>query len=320
MLDTVYFGPEGKEPITQERLSELETATKATLDSILTRCGATRQLMATLTTVAKAFELVRSLFVANTVCFFKGFGSHMARSGGTVDMTCPHLIPYAMLPVIFAESPGDVAALLAMMRHVPNVSLYDFVCGGQQALVNEFKRVGILLGNRVGAVMLEHEVKSLSRFLPLSVPALAIEACHSFRSTDSAIVVDGAPCLDVDRPSHPVSGSKVLLVMHDSFHGKAHKKCRARDTDLIKELRTLDTSRQEHRNRLRLQTDHFLRNHSPQRNMFFQLLIAHRLCRLQNEDALERVRDQLEQFRNLQPHIAWSLEVNCLGIVVIVGK
>lgn len=314
---TVHYGPDSHDKLTQEGLAELEkSATKAELDRILTRCGASRALMASLTTVAKSFGVVRSLFIASTVCFFKGFGAHMQRSGGTVDMTCAHLVPYAMLPVAKSESPRDVAALLAMMRHLPNVSLYDYFCGGQQALLSELSGIGITLGERVGAVCLESQVDSLSRFFPLSVPGLATEGCPSFRSTDSSVETKGAPCLDVDRPPHPVSQSKTLLLMHDSFHGSSHAKCRSRDTDLIKETRTLDTARQEHRNKLRLKTDPFLRNHTPHRNMMFNLILAHRLSRKVNLATLFKMKQQLKELVKRDPSGSWCLILGGLGQVI----
>ena len=139
-----------------------------------------------------------------------------------------------------------------------------------------------------------------------------MECAPSFRFSDKDRKNDGEDSLnlDVNRPAHPVTGSKVFIAAHDSFHGAAHERCRARDTDLVVQFRSVDTSRQEHLNRMRQSHDHFLRNQAVQRNIFLHLVLAHRRNRARNQEMLSAVEKQVRDLRRDAPAFTWQLELN----------
>lgn len=54
----------------------------------------------------------------------------------------------------------------------------------------------------------------------------------------------------VDRVPHPVSGSRLCLLLHDRFHGVNHRHCFHRSPDFVEELRSNhNTEVSEHQNR-----------------------------------------------------------------------
>jgi len=305
------FGAESKYPMSDDQFHNLCKVGKDKIVDILVKCGMGKARVAAFDTAA-LIELIASLRGGSKGCFAKLFAKHLGRSGGTVDCVCPHLIQYAFKPIPRAESPRDPASLLTWFNHLPHCACYDFWCGGANMLSDECKKVAIQLGPRQGAVVAEDELEEHAHLLPVSIPAMDMECAPSFRFSDKDRKNDGEDSLnlDVNRPAHPVTGSKVFIAAHDSFHGAAHERCRARDTDLVVQFRSVDTSRQEHLNRMRQSHDHFLRNQAVQRNIFLHLVLAHRRNRARNQEMLSAVEKQVRDLRRDAPAFTWQLELN----------
>lgn len=232
-----------------------------------------------------------------------------------MDMVCPHLAQYAMLFISTRESPRDFAALLGLMQQMPNLALYDFVCGALDALKTQCEAAGVTLDDRLGAVLMEDQLESMRQFIPLSVPGLVKEVFPSFSSDDSKTAVDGAPNLDVKREPHTESGSCAFIAAHDDFHNQedAHVHCRARDPKLIKEYRTLNTSRSEQLNRLRKRVDPWLRGQSAHHNLLLHLVLAHRRNRRINETVLHDAEQYLKQLNEQSGGLVFRIVVSPSG-------
>lgn len=54
---------------------------------------------------------------------------------------------------------------------------------------------------------------------------------------------------EVDRPVHPVTGTKVMWLLHDRLHGVAHQNCDHRDPQHCVQLDGVNTEAAEHLNR-----------------------------------------------------------------------
>lgn len=255
-------------------------------------------------------ELIGSLRGAPLQCFAKVFAKHLGRSGGTVDCICPHLIEYAILFIAHAESPRDIANLLALFKHLPHCAFYDFWCGGVEVLEQALAARGVHLGERRGAVVEEDKFDELKQFLPISVPELNMECAPSMSLADAAVRPEGKLSIDVDRLPHEVTQSRGLATLHDDFHGNPHKRCNGRRPDNILEARTFNGSRQEHLNRTRLLHDPFLRNQAFHRYYFLHLVIAHCRNKAINEEALERLQYHVEAANRTMPQFEWRLVFN----------
>lgn len=298
-----------KPGMSKEEFDDLPNQDKETLIEILVNCGLKRQRL-------KQFdkeplqELITSLRGFQKECFAKLFGKHMGRTGGTLDCICSHLCQYAIKFNARAESPRDPAAMLAWFKHVPHCACYDFWCGGCDVLQQELARVGVNLGARKGALVEESKYDSIKHLLPVSVPELAMECAPSKSFADAVQSHPSAIVTDVDRPPHIVTNAKSCFALHDDFHGSPHTNCLARKTGNFVQLRSVNTSRQEHHNRVRLLHDPFLRNQVIQRNMFLHLVIAHCRNLAINEETIDRLQSQLKDTKLECPEFEWKLRFN----------
>ena len=285
------------------------------LKAVLKTCGISKGTLKQLSTNAALHKLIERLFFANSSCFFKAFINYLARSGGTMDMVCPHLVEFAMLFITTRESPRDFAALLGLMEHLPNLALYDYVCGGLEALKEECEAAGVKLDERLGAVVLEDDIEAMGKFLPLSFPGLVSEVFPSFSSLDAKADTAGAPNLEVERPAHIETGSKHLFTCHDAFHNKpkVHKFCKARNPKFVLQFRTVNGSRSEQLNRLKKKVDPWLRGQSAQHNILLNLVLAHKRNRRINEAFLLAAQAQLETLNAQSNGISFRLVLSSTG-------
>lgn len=295
--------------MSDEEFKGLSGKSKDDLIKILANCGLKAKRLAQFEKEA-LLELIGSLRGFKTECFSKLFGAHMGRTGGTLDCICGHLVQYAIKFNARSESPRDPAAILAWFKHVPHCATYDFWCGGCDLLEQELAEVGVRIGRRQGAVVEEKDFDDSKNLLPVSVPELEMECVPSKSFADAVHHEQSAISIEVDRPAHIVTGRKSFYALHDDFHGSAHKRCRARATGNIAQLRGFNTSRQEHLNRMRLLHDPFLRNLAIQRNMFLHLVVTHCRNLAINEDALARLETQLTEAKREHPGFDWRLRVN----------
>jgi hypothetical protein len=297
-----------KPGMSQEEFDGLGTRTNEQLVAILVACGLSKTRLDSLDK-QQLLDIIKVLRGAKKECFAKLFGNFMGRTGGSLDCICQHLIQFAMKFNARPESPRDPASLLAWFKHVPHCAFYDFWCGGCDALVEELAKVGVHIGKRKGAIVSESEYESKKRSLPISVPEFAPE-CPPSKSLAHTAKTDGAISINVDRPPHIITSAKSFAALHDDFHGASHKRCLARASTNIVELHSINTSRQEHLNRIRLLHDPFLRNQTLQRNMFLHLVIAHRRNVAINIDLLAKLEAQLIRAKLDMPDFNWKLTFN----------
>lgn len=317
-----YDAATGKtEKLTDLKIQQMLAEPKKRMEDILVKCGIVRS-RANAIDQRQLHRIIVGLAASRTQCFRKLFASSLARSGGTLDCVCRHLVLYASKVVPFAESPRDAVAVLLLLRHLPLCAFYDFWCGAVQQLVESCSAAGIELGERTGALLTEDEVKEHGACLPVSVPALNVAGAPSFNLADGAAERKSLPfSLDIERPPHPYTQAKVCLLLHDRLHGMAHKYCHGRDPDHVQQLRSLNTESAEHFNAQRKRHDNVLRNESPQRNIFLHLVIAHRRNRAINLKILGVLEEELAEKRRRFPSEEWRIEVHPeFGRVQIVRK
>ncbi len=86
---------------------------------------------------------------------------------------------------------------------------------------------------------------------PVSLPSLRSPYVRmNFAASACKVVADSD--LRVEREPHPVNQSRCLFLLHDRFHGSAHRNCGHRDPDLLREFSGLNSSVQEQVNRGRM--------------------------------------------------------------------
>jgi hypothetical protein len=297
-----------KPGMSKEEFEGLSSQPKERLIAILVNCGLKAKRLQTFDHSA-LLELITNLRGFKQECFAKLFGAHLGRTGGTLDCICPHLCQYAIKFNARAESPADAACLLAWFKHVPHCACYDFWCGGCDVLEQELDRVGVHLGPRQGALVEESKFDSVKHLLPVSVPELDLECAPSKSFADANPGRQQQLETDVDRPAHKVTGKKSCFCLHDDFHGSPHIRCLARATGNFLQLRSFNTSRQEHLNRTRLLHDPFLRNQAIQRNMLLHLVIAHFRNLSVNEESVARLEEQLAHAKRECPGFECKLVV-----------
>lgn len=302
--------------LTAESMQELSRGTKELIVSTLLKLHPPKHVVADIQAVDKAtaFRLLDGLFVASTQCFAKAFtdGMEIARAGGATEAVCPHGNVCAILPIARTESTLDAVKVLTTFKHLPNVAFFDFWCGGTAQLLAECSAVDVHLGPRSGALYLADAKEKPV----VSVPALAVEECPSFSHTDSVIASPAG--LGVQRQPHPVSGSDLLFAAHDRFHGASHvnkptKRCDARDPDLIAETRTMNSMRHEEANILREKDSSWLRNYTPQRNLFMLRVISHLRNRERALDFLQLAHKREAEQQRQDPAAGWELRLNSFG-------
>lgn len=301
------FGPECKEPLSDDEIDRMDDPVKMT--SILVQCGLEEKRLAN---VGK--EQLRNVIITLSAfkreCFRKNFQRWFGRTGGTVDGVCEHCVLYCSKTIVSAESPKDAVALLLLLQHLPHCAWFDFWCGASRELVARCADIGIDLGPRAGALFAETDLADRKDSLPVSIPAFQSQCLHSMSLLDTS--ADEKKAFDesdikVNRPPHPYTCSCVFLALHDRLHGTPHENCRARDADNVSELRGANTIRSEHFNVLRKRIDHFLRNESPQRNMFLHLVFAHRYNRRRSLRALSKARKRLAKLQEADPSVRLGL-------------
>lgn len=211
------------------------------------------------------------------------------------------MVLYMSKTIPFAESPKDAVALLFMFKHLPICAFFDYWCGTVKELQLQAKAAGdIDFGARNGALMLETDMGETEKSgsIPLSIPALSRHLHPSFSLKDAEKKEEKATRSDIaiTRPPHPCAPDcRVCLLAHDRLHEVAHKNCSCRDPCWVKELRHENTERSEHLNATRKRVDPFLRNESPQRNIFLHLVLAH----LQNYKINKAKFEELKAERDL---------------------
>lgn len=297
----------------------MKDGSKKAMEDMLVECGISRSRCEKINK-EQLHDIIVGLAASSTQCFRKHFSHALGRSGGTLDCVCRHLVLYASKTLPFAESPKDAISVLLLLKHLPHAAFYDFWCGAADELVRSFLGAGVDLGPRAGALLKEDDVAKLSEHLPVSIPALKSQASPCFSISDSTPAANGVPALpelDVQRPPHPYTASKICLLCHDRLHGEAHEHCCARDPNNVTELLGLSTESAEHFNSLRTRHDRFLRNESAQRNLFLHKVIAYLRNRDINLKHLERLRKELQEKISAFPQFSWKLAVSEFGQVQI---
>lgn len=292
----------------REDLHDCSSKSKEELVKLLAACGIKKKRLEACNREA-LLALITNLRHAKKECFAKVFGTHWGRTGGSFDGICPHLTQYVFFPIARPESARYAAQLLAWFHHLPHCACYDFWCGCSDVLVSELAKVGVRLGEAKGGIVPEAEFDAKKHMMPVSVPELAMECAPSLSFSDASLP-PSTICVDVDRPPHAVTRRKSFVAVHDPFHGKPHKRCQSREICNIQETRTVNASRQEQYNRLRLLHDPFLRNEAFQRNIFMHLVLMHRRNRSLAQDALFKLELQIEHAHKLLPQFQFTLAVN----------
>ena len=291
-----------------EDLHDCSSKPKEQLVKLLSACGINKKRLEACNREA-LLDLITNLRHAKKECFAKVFGTHWGRTGGSFDGICPHLNQYVFFPIARPESARYAAQLLAWFHHLPHCACYDFWCGCSDVLVSELAKVGVHLGEAKGGIVSEAEFDGKKHMMPVSVPELAMECAPSLSFGDASLP-PSTISVDVDRPPHLVTRRKSFVAAHDDFHGKPHKRCQSRDVNNIQETRSVNSSRQEQFNRLRLLHDPFLRNEAFQRNIFMHLVLIHRRNRSLAEDALFQLELQIEHAHKVMPQFLFTLTLN----------
>lgn len=306
-------GPDSDHPLSEREIALLDS--KAIVD-ILVSLGLAKS-RASKINQAELRELIKGLSACRTECFRKHFARAVGFSGGTLDCVCRHLVMYASKAVVFSESPADAVAVLTLFKHLPHACFYDYWCGAVRQLSSAAAKAGVDFGARAGALLLDDDLKTHADQLPLSIPALNPQSAPSFslsdRDHERKAQAQELPSIDIDRPAHPLTQCKVCLLLHDRLHGEAHVNCPGRDPNNVLQLLGLSTESAEHFNSLRTRHDRFLRNESPQRNLFLHKVIAYLRNRKINLQHLERLKKELEKKSLAHPEVKWRLSVTEFG-------
>jgi len=104
------------------------------------------------------------------------------------------------------------------------------------------------------------------------------------------------------------AGKASSLYMTTSTANRTNVANRATSTTFRKP--SVNSSRQEQFDRLRLLHDPFLRNEAFLRNIFMHLVLIHRRNRSLNEDALFKLELQIEHAHKVMPQFKFTLKLN----------
>lgn len=320
-----YGVPDGENPLTPAAIERLSRQpTKQGLENVLIACGMAPSRVRKIDE-RTLLDIINGLAASRKECFRKHFAHAIGFSGGTLDCVCRHLVLYVSKTVVFSESPRDAIAVLLMLKHLPHVAFYDYWCGAVRELLTSLAKVGVDLGPRAGALLLDADLKKHGSQLPVSIPALRVQGAPSFCLADcdreakaaQAHLSTPMPDLAVDRPPHPYTQCKICLLFHDRLHGEAHD-CEGRDPNNVQDLLGLSSESSEHYNSLRTRHDRFLRNESPQRNLFLHKVIEYLHNKKVNLAHLERLNKELDEKIRSFPQFRWRLAVNEYGQVRVV--
>jgi hypothetical protein len=316
------YGPGSPKELSDDQIQLLKTegdAKRAELIGILHACGIDKGRL-TGVDHEQLHDLIVGLAAFKKECFQKLFAQFLGRTGGTVDAVCRHLVLYMFKTVPFAESPKDAVDLLFLFKHLPLCVFFDYWCGAERELQRQAAEAGVEFGPRAGGLLLESDMKwaQAEGHLPVSIPALAHEA-PSFSLSDHELKASSAlPDINIKRDPHPQAPACLMCVLeHDRLHEVPHKNCTCRDPDHVKELRGVNTESAEQHNALKKKTDPFLRNESPQRNIFMHLVLAHLHNYKWNKAKFEEMRAERARKEKLEPHFSWVLTFNEFGQVVL---
>eukprot|EP00742_Colponemidia_sp_Colp-10_P014256 GILJ01016173.1.p1 GENE.GILJ01016173.1~~GILJ01016173.1.p1 ORF type:complete len:1310 (-),score=23.92 GILJ01016173.1:100-4029(-) len=266
-----------------------------TLQTLLLLMDVAELTTSTTESIAKS-KVVERLY--SILCISKDFSTVKGRTGGTLDLVCPHQVSYGLAAPIGKESGSNVAGLIAFLKEIPLVILYDAICCCLNKVIDELSMRGIALRLR-GAVVSATELKdgllvSCPDMKRLRIAQMSDFAGEWYRSDlrhtgPSDLEVD----MSSDRPEHPVWRSKVLLLLHDRLHGAAHysMECRTRDMDLVKELKFLTSTSSENNNRRRsARFTGWLTQMHPRLFLFAMRLITHQQNLTINLEMIENMK------------------------------
>jgi hypothetical protein len=320
------FGPGKKEELDDERIQQLATdgaAQRQDLISIISRCGIPESRLKDVDH-GQLHDIIVGLAGFKKECFQKLFSQFLGRTGGTVDAVCRCMVLYMSKTIPFAESPKDAVALLFMFKHLPICAFFDYWCGAVKELQVQAKAVGdIDFGPRNGGLLLEKDMEQAQKSgrIPVSIPAIGhLSPSFSLKDAAQKDAKEAMSVADIaiKRPPHPCAPDcPVCFLAHDRLHEVAHKNCSCRDPCWVKELRAENTERAEHLNATRKRVDPFLRNESPQRNIFLHLVFAHLQNYKINKAKFEDRKAEHAASSRQQPQFHWTLAVNSFGQVVL---
>lgn len=321
-VDCRDLRPENSEELSDDQIQLLKTegdAQRSELIAILHCCGIDNGRLAGVDH-EQLHDLIVGLAAFKKECFQKLFAQFLGRSGGTVDAVCRHLVVYLFKTIPFAESPKDAVDLLFMFKHLPLVVFFDYWCGAERELRRQASAVGVDFGPRAGGLLLESEMAAAraAGHLPMSIPALAREAPSFSLADHDSKASSSPPDITIKRDPHPQAPTCcVCLLQHDRLHEVPHTRCTCRDPDNVKELRSANTESSEQHNAVKKKTDPFLRNESPQRNIYLHLVLAHLQNYKKAKAKFEKMKVKRAAKEKLAPHLLWTLKVNEFGQLVL---